>query len=91
MVQPLLFKYQATTIFNAIVLASAVSAISLFLSINLTVFLSEIDDKDGNQLKHTINYKNLLLSLMVCFLSSVFAYYILFFTFGYGQSLVISN
>lgn len=89
--KPLLFKYTATTVFRAVVLASIVSALTLFLSINLTLFTSEIRDKDGNTLHHKFSGSSLLCSLFVCFISSFIAYYIAVFAFGYGQSLTISS
>lgn len=87
----LLFTYKETTVFRAVVLLSIISAISLFLSINLSVMLSDFYDKDGKKIDHAFNFPKIFLSLMICFLSSFVGYYIVVYTFGFGSSLVASS
>lgn len=94
---PLLFKFTETTIFNAVILTSLISAIATFLSINLTLWFHDVihlkNNENNNNEKNNNNALSgiaILLSLIVCFLSSIFAYYIIIILFGYGQSLIIN-
>lgn len=93
---PLLFKFTETTIFNAVILTSLISAIATFLSINLTLWFHNLihlkneNNNNNNEKNNALSGIAILLSLIVCFLSSIFAYYIIIILFGYGQSLTIN-
>lgn len=87
--RPLLFEFKETTVTRAVILMAIVSALSLFLSINLTIFSSKYEDEQGNQININYNLKGMLISLCVCFFSSFIAYFIVRRAFGYGDSLVL--
>lgn len=86
--KPLIVEFRETTIFKAVILLSIISCITLALSMNLTLLISDFEDEYGNKSKKVFDVWTVLLSMIICFVSTFVAYSLIIKFFGFGKSLV---
>jgi hypothetical protein len=96
---PIIKNFRATNVWKAFILNSILTSVIILVSVTSKQYLDNYiiidnndDDKKGNnKIVHTTNFKSLMISLLLTFTISMLSYTIMYFTFGYGSGMLVSN
>lgn len=96
---PIIKNFRATNIWKAFILNSILTSVIILVSVTSKQYLdsyiiidnNEDDKKGNNKIVHKTNFKSLMISLLLTFTISMLSYTIMYFTFGYGSGMLVSN
>lgn len=96
---PIIKNFLATNVWKAFILNSILTSVIILVSVTSKQYLdsyiiidnNEDDKKGNNKIVHKTNFKSLMISLLLTFTISMLSYTIMYFTFGYGSGMLVSN
>jgi hypothetical protein len=79
-----LIEFRATNIFNAFVLNSMVSALVIIIAMTIHRYMDPNTSIETN----TTEWKGVVVTLIFTFISSLAAYSLMYFLFGFGHGML---
>lgn len=86
---PLIRGMKSTNVWKAFLLTSVASTLVIFIAMNVNTRFDTYSDKNNQEVTRTTNYKSIGLTLLATFLSSMIAYTLMYFVFGYGGAMLV--
>ena len=87
---PLIKGFRSTTIWKAFVLNSMVPSLVILIAISVKSRFDKYYDNDDNEIKKKTSWKGIFAMLIATFITSMLAYTIMYFVFGYGDAMTIN-
>lgn len=95
---PIIKNFRATNVWKAFILNSILTSIIILVSIttkqyldNYNIIIDNSEDKNKGKVVHKTNFKSVMISLLLTFIISMISYTIMYFTFGYGAGMVVTD
>lgn len=93
---PLISGFRSTNVWKAFILNSISSSLVIIIALsvksNFDTFSNNKDiSKYTNDVKQQTNFKSIMLTIIATFISSMIAYSIMYFLFGYGGGMLVNN
>lgn len=83
--------FRATTLSHAFILNSLASAIIIVTAIYLKGSLDRYKDYKGRVIRNDITFPSVSITFIVTFLASLIGYWSLYYTFGFGGGMLVSE
>lgn len=93
---PLISGFRSTNVWKAFILNSIVSSLVIIIALtvksNFDTFSNNKNiNKDTNGVKQQTSFKSIMLTIIATFISSMIAYSIMYFSFGYGGGMLVND
>ena len=85
---PLIRGFHSTNVWKAFTLNSIVATLVIFLAMMVKGKFDSYQDEKGRIITRTTNAKSVLLTLLVTFGTSMLAYILMYFLFGFGKGML---
>ena len=84
---PLIENFKSTSILKAFILNSLASSLIIFIAILVKADFDNYEIVENN-IRRTTTFKSIFFTLLFTFLSSLIAYTLLYFIFGFGEGML---
>lgn len=93
---PLISGFRSTNVWKAFILNSIASSLVIIIALtvksNFDTFSNNKNiNKDTNGVKQQTNFKSIMLTIIATFISSMIAYSMMYFLFGYGGGMLVND
>jgi Na+/pantothenate symporter len=86
-----IIKFTATTVWKAFIMNSLVTTIAVVAAIIIRDLFVKHKDEKGKEVRQKMSGKVIGITFAITFGASLLAYTLLYFLFGFGQSLVVTH
>lgn len=86
-----IIKFRATTVWKAFIMNSLVTTIAVVAAIIIRDLFVKHKDEKGKEVRQKMSAKVIGITFGITFGASLLAYTLLYFTFGFGQSMIVTH